>query len=58
MPKWPDKTIPNFTDEELNAAIEQHESNPDPVIRQIVQGCWREWERRRGITIDTEEQAE
>ncbi|MEU1814959.1 hypothetical protein ABZ543_07155 [Streptomyces roseifaciens] len=47
---WPNKTVPNFTDEELAAAIEQHQGEPDPVTRQITQGCIREWERRHGLT--------
>jgi hypothetical protein len=51
MPNWPNKTIPNFTDDELTAAIKENENNPDPVIRQIVQGCWREWERRKGLPV-------
>ncbi|WP_160330279.1 hypothetical protein [Streptomyces roseifaciens] len=47
---WPNKTVPNFTDEELAAAIEQHQGEPDPVTRQITQGCIREWERRHGLS--------
>ncbi|HEX5567105.1 MAG TPA: hypothetical protein VFY14_09320 [Streptomyces sp.] len=49
---WPDKTIPNFTDNELVTAIEEHQNNPDPTIRQITQGCIREWERRNGLASD------
>lgn len=49
MPTWPNKTVDNFTDEELVTALEQHEGNPDPVTRQITQSCVREWERRRGL---------
>ncbi|MGW1306510.1 hypothetical protein ACWD5R_43720 [Streptomyces sp. NPDC002514] len=51
MSPWPNKPIPDFTDEELNAAIEEHQGDPDPVIRQIVRGCWREWERRKGLPV-------
>lgn len=49
MATWPNKTAPEMTTDELAAAIEQHEGDPDPVTRQIVQGCVREWERRHGI---------
>ncbi|MGW4972633.1 hypothetical protein ACWEP3_22135 [Streptomyces albidoflavus] len=52
MPTWPNKTVPNFTNEELADSIEQHQSNPDPATRQMVQGCIREWERRHGIASD------
>ncbi|MEE1784173.1 hypothetical protein PUR71_14885 [Streptomyces sp. SP17BM10] len=51
---WPNKVIPDFTDAELVAAIKEHEHNPDPVIESIVRGCWREWERRHGLTPDVE----
>ncbi|MDO0929728.1 hypothetical protein QQY24_32010 [Streptomyces sp. TG1A-8] len=51
---WPSKTVPDFTDDELATAIEQHEHSADPVNRQIAQGCIREWESRRGITSDSD----
>lgn len=47
---WPNKTVPNFTDAELAAAIEEHQDDPDPTTRQIVQSCFREWDRRHGLT--------
>lgn len=46
---WPNKTIPNCTDDELATAIEDHQGDPDPVTRQITEGCIREWERRHGL---------
>ncbi|NGO71835.1 hypothetical protein [Streptomyces boncukensis] len=49
MSTWPHKTIPELTDTELAAAIEEHEGDPDPVTRQIVDGCIREWERRHDL---------
>ncbi|MFD8375314.1 hypothetical protein ACFV2Z_31785 [Streptomyces sp. NPDC059688] len=49
---WPNKTIPNFTDDELVEAIEQHQHSSDPVTRQITEGCIREWERRNGRPTD------
>lgn len=49
MANWPNKTIPDFTDDELATAIEQRQDDPNPVTQQIVQGCIREWERRRGL---------
>ncbi|MEU8746546.1 hypothetical protein AB0C39_23160 [Streptomyces parvulus] len=49
---WPNKTIPNFTDEELVTAIEEHEGSSDPVTCQITQGAIREWERRNGLPSD------
>ncbi|MFI5769626.1 hypothetical protein ACIA74_13905 [Streptomyces sp. NPDC051658] len=51
MSTWPNKTIPNLTDTELAEAIEQHQDDPDPVTRQITQGCVREWERRKGLPV-------
>lgn len=49
MSTWPNKTVPQFTDEELADAIDLHEGDPDPVTKQITQGCIQEWERRRGL---------
>lgn len=49
---WPNKTIANFNDDELATAIERHQDDPDPVTRQIVRGCVREWERRHGLAGD------
>ena len=49
MSNWPNKTVPEFTDAELANAIEQHQNNPDPAIRDIVRDCTHEWERRRGL---------
>lgn len=46
---WPNKAVPEFTDEELATAIEKHEGDPDPVTKQITDGCIREWESRRGL---------
>ncbi|MFC0602264.1 hypothetical protein [Streptomyces palmae] len=48
---WPNKTIPHFTDEELDTAIEEHENSSNPVAQQITQDCWREWERRKGLPV-------
>ncbi|WP_282204525.1 hypothetical protein [Kitasatospora fiedleri] len=47
---WPNKIIHEFTDDELADAIERNEADRDPVIRDLVRDCTREWERRRGIT--------
>ncbi|MFF2043877.1 hypothetical protein ACFVVX_25995 [Kitasatospora sp. NPDC058170] len=47
--RWPDKTIPEFTDTELSAAIERHQDDPDSVVQEIVRSCVREWERRHGL---------
>ncbi|WP_406157728.1 hypothetical protein [Streptomyces canus] len=47
--RWPDKPVVQFTDEELVTAIERHQGDPDPVTRDIVRSCVREWERRRGL---------
>ncbi|MEU1284928.1 hypothetical protein [Kitasatospora sp. NPDC005856] len=47
--RWPNKTTPEFTDAELAAAIEQHQNDPDPVTRDLVASCTREWERRHGL---------
>lgn len=49
MPSWPDKPVTEFTDDELATAIDQHEGAPDPVTRDIVRSCTREWERRHGL---------
>ncbi|MFI9333039.1 hypothetical protein ACIGZJ_36575 [Kitasatospora sp. NPDC052868] len=49
MSTWPNKTVPQFTNAELAAAIEQHQDDPDPVIRDLVRSCTDEWEHRRGI---------
>jgi hypothetical protein len=46
---WPNKPVPEFTDDELATAIEQHQNSTDPVTRDIVRGCIREWERRKGL---------
>ncbi|MFJ8856339.1 hypothetical protein [Streptomyces sp. NPDC102437] len=46
---WPNKPVPDFTDTELIEAIEHNETDPDPVTRDLVRSCSREWERRRGI---------
>jgi hypothetical protein len=54
MPNWPNKLVPNFTDDELTDAIEQHEHSTDLMTRQTAQGCVREWERRRGLAQDNE----
>jgi hypothetical protein len=54
-PNWPNKTVPNFTDDELATAIEQHEGDPDPVTQQITQSCIREWEHRRGLNTNEED---
>jgi hypothetical protein len=43
---WPDKTVSEFTDVELAAAIEAHH---DAVNDDLVQSCIREWERRRDL---------
>ncbi|WP_428956183.1 hypothetical protein [Streptomyces sp. cg35] len=53
MANWPNKTIPELTDAELVAAIEEHQFSSDRVTRQIVQGCIREWERRNGLSDDS-----
>ncbi|MFD8708166.1 hypothetical protein ACFV1W_37245 [Kitasatospora sp. NPDC059648] len=50
--RWPDKTIPEFTLEELCAAIERHKDDPNPVTQDLVRSCWREWERRHGLAHD------
>ncbi|WP_318201057.1 hypothetical protein [Streptomyces sp. SCL15-4] len=55
MPNWPNKPVADFTDDELATAIEQHENSADPVIKQIVQSCIREWEQRRGLTAYLED---
>jgi hypothetical protein len=47
--KWPNKLIAEFTDTELADAIERNESDPDPVTRDIVRSCVREWERRHHL---------
>ncbi|MGW4810538.1 hypothetical protein ACWEPB_02685 [Kitasatospora cineracea] len=47
---WPNKTVPEFTDDELADAIEHNETSRDLVTRDLVRDCTREWERRRGIT--------
>ncbi|MFJ7908215.1 hypothetical protein [Kitasatospora sp. NPDC096204] len=47
--RWPDKTVPEFTTEELCAAIKQHQDDPDPVTQGIVRSCIREWEHRHGV---------
>ncbi|MFB7677853.1 hypothetical protein ACFC26_41285 [Kitasatospora purpeofusca] len=47
---WPDKTVAEFSDDELATAIEQREGDRDPVTRDLVRSCWQEWERRRGLT--------
>jgi hypothetical protein len=48
--RWPaGKTVPEFTHEELCAAIERHQGDPDPVTQSLVRSCWREWERRHGL---------
>lgn len=47
---WPNKTIPEFTDAELSAAIEQNQADPDPATRDIVRSCVGEWERRHGLS--------
>ncbi|MFE9197823.1 hypothetical protein ACFYMH_17375 [Streptomyces albidoflavus] len=52
MSTWPNKTVSNFTDDELAESIEQHQGDPDPVTRQMVQACIREWERRHGLASD------
>ncbi|MFG2919643.1 hypothetical protein ACGF0D_43095 [Kitasatospora sp. NPDC048298] len=49
MSTWPNKPVSEFTDEELADAIEQHQADTDPVTRDLVRGCTREWERRRGL---------
>ncbi|MFB7678221.1 hypothetical protein ACFC26_43195 [Kitasatospora purpeofusca] len=48
--RWPDKTIPEFTMDELCAAIERHKGDPDPVTQSLVRSCWREWEHRHALT--------
>ena len=37
MSTWPNKTVPNCTNEELAEAIERHQGNPDATSRQMVQ---------------------
>ncbi|MFG3046263.1 hypothetical protein ACGFZR_15205 [Streptomyces sp. NPDC048241] len=51
MPNWPNKKIPDFTDDELVNTIKDNQDSHDPVTRQIVQGCWREWGRRNDLSI-------
>ncbi|RPE34936.1 hypothetical protein [Kitasatospora cineracea] len=46
---WPNKIIAEFTDDELADAIQQNETDRDPVTRGLVRDCTSEWERRRGI---------
>ncbi|MFJ8626241.1 hypothetical protein ACIRD3_25860 [Kitasatospora sp. NPDC093550] len=48
--RWPNKTVPEFTDAELATAIKRHQDDPDPVTQSIVCSCWGEWERRHGLT--------
>ncbi|MER8099413.1 hypothetical protein [Kitasatospora sp. NPDC094016] len=47
--RWPDKAVPDFTTEELCAAIERHQDDPDSATQSIVRDCIQEWERRRGL---------
>ncbi|MET8703637.1 NUDIX hydrolase [Kitasatospora sp. NPDC004723] len=49
MGKWPEKPAEQLTDEELADVIEANQDDPDPVVRDIVGGYVREWERRRGL---------
>lgn len=46
---WPNKPVTKFSSEELADAIERHENSSDPVIRDMVASCIREWERRKGL---------
>ncbi|WP_371558711.1 hypothetical protein OG416_38960 [Streptomyces longwoodensis] len=49
MSNLPDKPVAALTDEELAAVIEQHQGDDRPAMQQIVQGCWRQIERRNGL---------
>ncbi|MFD5566276.1 hypothetical protein [Kitasatospora griseola] len=50
--RWPNKPVDQFTDEELADAIDRHEGDRDPVTRDLVRDCSREWARRRGLPTD------
>lgn len=50
--RWPNKTIPQFTDKELADSIKRHQDDPEPVTRDIVRSCWREVARRHGLPTD------
>ncbi|MEV5205762.1 hypothetical protein [Streptomyces sp. NPDC053720] len=47
--EWPNKLVTDFSDAELADAIERNETDPDPVTRDLVGSCVREWERRKGL---------
>ncbi|MFE7268743.1 hypothetical protein ACFU9B_43485 [Streptomyces sp. NPDC057592] len=49
---WPNKVVTDFTDAELVDAIESHETDPNPVTRDMVRSCVREWERRKGLSSE------
>lgn len=46
---WPNKTVTQMTNNELATGIEQNQNDPNAATQQIVQGCWRELERRHGL---------
>lgn len=50
MSDLPAKTVSELTDAELATVIQEREHSSDSAAQSIVQSCWREIERRNGIT--------
>ncbi|MFF7013226.1 hypothetical protein ACFY9Y_35030 [Streptomyces fimicarius] len=50
--RWPNKPVTEFTDTELVSAIEANQFDTNPVTRDMVRSCVREWERRNGLPND------
>ncbi|MFJ9448180.1 hypothetical protein ACIRRH_41150 [Kitasatospora sp. NPDC101235] len=50
--QWPNKLIPEFTLEELIAALQAAERGDQKMNPAVVESCRREWERRHGLSED------
>lgn len=51
MSHLPDKPVAALTDQELADMVVQHQDDDRAAMQQMVQGCWREIERRNGLEV-------